>query len=461
MSSPTASVNGKEVKFNLSDDHFEWRSLQAESDGKELVRRDSIIAVIPDKQGPEGSSVLLALEEVTQTTEAGESTKQPRLNALRVSGLPEEVTSRSWLKNLPPYLRGTDPGSLGKEDDSSNIHIIISTMSGSQGAKQFYTDVLKPLLAYLSVTGVQVHETQSKETITELTNSAILPRAREGVSQTVILLAGDGGLVDIIKALYANPEENAITPPVVALIPMGTGNALANSTGLMLDSTFGLSTLVRGTPEAAPVFRVSFSGPSDGAEKNVSDVYGAVVASWGMHASLVADSDTVEYRRFGVDRFKMAAKELLYPSDGSESHRYRGKVTLIKKGAGSREEYREVIDRAEHMYVLTTLVSELEKGFRISPRSRPLDGQLRVVHFGPVSPEEAMRLLGLAYQGKHVDEPSVGYEDAEGVRIEFHEKEERWRRVCVDGKIVVVPLGGGMEVRRGDKELVKLVTISR
>lgn len=452
---PSSTVYGKEVKFNLSSEHLAWQFVQASSEKAEQIRRDAIIAVIPDKQGPARSSILLAIEEVTKVNDEGDFSKEPRLKSLKASGLPEEVRSILWVETLPSYLQeGTGT------DGSSNIHVIISSLSGSRGAKQFYTDVLEPLLTNLSAGGAQVHETQSTETITEFTSSVILPRAKEGISQTLILLSGDGGVVDVIKSLYADPETGDITPPVVSLIPMGTGNATANSTGLMRDSTLGLFTLVRGTPEALPVLRARVLARSNGCEK-VLDLYGAVVASWGVHASLVADSDTPEYRRFGVDRFKMAAKELLHPSDGSESHRYKGKVTLIKRDQRSGEEYNEVIDRAEHMYVLTTMVSELEKGFRISPRSRPLDGQLRVVHFGCVAPEEAMRLLGLAYQeGKHVDEPGVGYEDVEGIRIEFDEEEERWRRVCVDGTIVPVALGGWMEVRRAEKELLKLITHS-
>lgn len=458
-SQQSTTVDGKEVKFRLSNEHLEWEFVQAsDASEKGKVRRDAIIAVIPDAQGHEdSSSTLLTIEETAQQDEAGEATREPRLKALKTSGLPDELKTMSWVETLPSYLRAA-----AGSDGSSNIHVIISWVSGSRGAKKLYTDVLEPLLTYLSVGEVQVHETQTAETITEFTRSVVLPRAREGVSQTLILLSGDGGLVDIIKTLYAaDPESGDITPPVVALIPMGTGNATANSTGLMKDSTLGLSTLVCGTPEDVPVFRARVLTLSDGSEK-VLDMYGAVVASWGMHASLVADSDTPEYRRFGPERFKMAAKELLYPADGSESHRYKGKITLIKRDKGSGEEYREVLEGTEHMYVLTTMVSELEKGFMISPRSRPLDGQLRFVHFGPVSPEEAMRLLGLAYQGgKHVDEAGVGYEDVEGARIDFDEEADRWRRVCVDGTVVPVAPGGWMEVRRAEQELIKLVTAPR
>ena len=126
------------------------------------------------------------------------------------------------------------------------------------------------------------------------------------------------------------------------------------------------------------------------------------------------------------------------------------------------------------MYILATLVSNLEESFTISPHSEPLDGKLRVVSIGAVRPEEVVRLLGLAYQGgRHVDDEKgiVGYEEVEGLRIEFeedddhgveHESEKgRWRRVCVDGLIVECPRGGWVEVRRDRvRSVVDLVTQS-
>ncbi len=132
--------------------------------------------------------------------------------------------------------------------------------------------------------------------------------------------------------------------------------------------------------------------------------------------------------------------------------------------------------RRKHMYILATLVSNLEENFTVSPHSEPLDGKLRVVSIGAVGPEEVVRLLGLAYQGgKHVDDEHgvVGYEQVEGLRIEFEEDDDdvegnggesergRWRRICVDGLIVECPSGGWVEVRR-DKErtVVELVTQS-
>lgn len=187
------------------------------------------------------------------------------------------------------------------------------------------------------------------------------------------------------------------------------------------------------------------------------EIYGGIVFSWGLHASLVAASDTAEYRKHGVERFKMAAQELLAPSDGSESHRYRGRVSIRRGATGGFREF-EPMEQNEHMYILATLVSNLEEHFCISPESKPLDGQMRLVSFGAMDAGELMKILGLAYQrGKHVEDKSVRYEAIEGLRIDFEEGEEKWRQVCIDGKIVAVEQGGWVEVRKERRTGVRLV----
>ena len=119
------------------------------------------------------------------------------------------------------------------------------------------------------------------------------------------------------------------------------------------------------------------------------------------------------------------------------------------------------VDRTEHSYVLATLVSHLEKGFQISPSSQPLDGKLRLLHFGPMNGDEVMKIMTGAYQGgKHTEDPRVGYETIDGLRVEFDEQDARWRRICVDGKIVRVEQGGWVEVRSGaGKSVVDLIAL--
>ncbi len=139
----------------------------------------------------------------------------------------------------------------------------------------------------------------------------------------------------------------------------------------------------------------------------------------------------------------MAAKEALFPSDESAPHAYKGEVSLRRP---SQDNWTR-IERQEHGYILATFVSQLEAGFTISPHSKPLDGKLRLVDFGALSGEEAMDVMTKAFQGgKHIEEEAVGYQEIEAMRIDFKEDDERWRRICIDGKIIAVEEGGWLEL---------------
>ena len=252
--------------------------------------------------------------------------------------------------------------------------------------------------------------------------------------------------------------------PIVVLFPLGTGNASFHS--IHQSSTIpsiyvqGLRTLLRGTPKPLPIFQAKFSPDAKlltNEARTATPVpdgilYGAVVASYGLHATLVADSDTTEWRQHGDKRFGMVAQNLLSPADGSLPHAYKADVTF-KNGSEER------IPRSEHGYILLTLVAKLEKTFTISPDSEPLDGKLRIVHFGPLDGKEVMSIMGSAYDGgKHVEREEVGYNSVQDVRIDFKESGEdyTWRRVCIDGSIVAVEEGGWVEVSMSEGEVLQV-----
>ena len=446
---------------SVMEDHLQCSNQQTQEEVSIAI--DNIVCILPISGNGESEYSVLFLETQSESSDPQATSDYTRVARIKTASLPSTLLSRYLCRELPRHL----------DSPNANIHVVLSTCSGTGKAKKVFQDVLQPFLSYLGLTGYEVHETQSAQTITELTRSKFLPCAQLGVHQTIILLSGDGGLVDIVDSFYSSAEE-ILAPPCIALIPTGTGNAMANSIGL-LRPEMKLVILLQGKPTPMPVFAASFSPKAqyvtnEGrdrapicnkpvAENQDQRIYGAVVASWGIHAALVADSDTAEYRGFGADRFKLAAKELLSPSDGSPTHRYRGMLSLTKpEGVTKQQQHMGSMQHDEHMYVLATLVSRLERGFTISPDSSPLDGCLRIVHFGPMPPEEAMRLMSKAYQGGlHVDDEAVTYTEIEGFRIDFRENDERWRRVCIDGKIVAVEQGGWMEVHREPRCLLNLV----
>ncbi|MCJ1414178.1 hypothetical protein MMC32_000503 [Xylographa parallela] len=435
------------------------------------IHFQDVIALLPpaSKLGAsQGKDYTLLRIGKTEVGDNGFNEKEESMTAesIKVGNPPEVLLDHFLISRLPEHL--SFPSG---ENDECNLHIVVSVKSGICEAEVFFDDVVQAAFNALGLLEqhYQVHKTSSEQSVKEFVNNVLGPRAGSGTAQTVLLLSGDGGIVDLINVLQIF-RSTKFLQPTIGLLAMGTGNALANSAGLNRDSTRGLRSFLRGHPQNLPTFTASFSPnsrqmidegrrtePLDTKENPDGVIHGAVVCSWALHASLVADSDTTEYRKFGPQRFQMAAKELLAPSDGSKPHLYSGRVTLYKKN-GNGQEYTEHLNRTKHMYILATLVSNLEEKLSISPHSTPLDGQLRLVHFGEIPSDEVMRILGLAFQGgKHVLEASVGYDSIEGMRIELNEEESHWRRICVDGKIIQVGKGGWVVIRKELGAVVNLV----
>ena len=449
------TVRGKEAQLTY-DPEDDGGSLKIQVSGSEdeIISNRSIIAVITDyKRGEEGNESIqkiLVLSSVRSSI-PDSPLKDYRFEEIHTTSLPQEFVDANLVS---PRI-----ASLSNRSDSVLLYVVVSIGSGTGQAQQYFDNVVNPAFTASGIHdyGYYVHTTYSSTSISEFTKTLILPRANEGRHQTILLLSGDGGVADTLNVLLSSSRSPKYVKPVLGLVAMGTGNALANSTGLNRDLTRGLRHFYRGQPHPLPTFTATFSAGSEllvdesrSAEPlgESGAVYGAVVCSWALHASLVADSDTTAYRKHGTARFQMAAKELLAPSDGSAPHTYKGKITLTKRNA-TGEQIHEVLESREYMYLLATLVSNLEEKLIISPGSKPLDGELRLLRFPPVSPPEVLKILGLAFQGgRHVEDQAVGYDVIEGMRIDFDEPDGRWRRICVDGKIIRVGEGGWVELKK-------------
>ncbi|KAL8803348.1 MAG: hypothetical protein Q9182_003236 [Xanthomendoza sp. 2 TL-2023] len=466
--SSTGTALGKEVGFQYVDG-----SLIIRGNGEESYIHDQdVIAVVPDVRadgkGEAQPQLILRLTSLPMSPKG--TTSRLAFEPLAVTNLPQSYVEKHRLMTAPNHLR-VPPN----KDGSQNLYVIVSTRSGIGEAWHFFEDILSKALTAIGVSHeigremYNVHVTDSEKSVTEMVAKVILPRANQGIEQTVILLSGDGGVVDIVNVLLSGSRSDKYVKPTIGLIPMGTGNALATSSELNRDGTRGVAGLLRGVPQSIPTFTTHFSPASvfltdEGRkqeplpiESGHRVVHGVVVCSWALHASLVADSDTTEYRKFGAERFQMAVKQLMEPEDGSGPHVYVGKITLYRTD-GKGQEYSEEIPDTKTSYIVATMVSNFEKSLTISPASKPLDGQMRVLRFGDISGADVMRLIGMAMTGGgHEKDEMAQYAPINGLKIEFDESESRWRRVCVDGKIIQVEEGGWMEVRRSNKDILNLV----
>ncbi|KAF8860580.1 hypothetical protein BDZ45DRAFT_619607 [Acephala macrosclerotiorum] len=443
-SSSSSDTESSTTNYGHVDDepaHFTYRD-GALSWGSSKLLDENIICVTAQPASSTAHTIfsLAPVEEGSQTPF--------ELRTTRTTLLPQDFLDRHLFKGLPIYLQ-----------EDNEIHVLISTLSGTGLAPSFFDAILHPVLVAIGLADSKysVLRTKDTESVIEFARAILLPLANDGKKQTVLMLSGDGGMVDTVNGLLEDGKRaESYKRPTLAQLPLGTGNALFHSlhkpTDAGLPSIYiqGLRTLLHGTPKPLPIFRATFSpgarlitneAQTTSPLKN-NTLYGAVVASYGLHATLVADSDTTEYRKHGDKRFGLVAKDLLFPEDGAKPHAYHAEVTLLKDG------HKEIVNREEHGYVLSTLVSNLEKTFTISPDSKPFDRALRVVHFGALNGEETMDVMKAAYDdGKHVGADNVGYDSVETLRIDFKEPGEswKWRRCCIDGLIVGVEEGGWME----------------
>jgi hypothetical protein len=103
----------------------------------------------------------------------------------------------------------------------------------------------------------------------------------------------------------------------------------------------------------------------------------------------------------------------------------------------------------EHSYLLLSHVSHLEPTFPIAPKQSPLSSTISVVQIGPMTGEGLMGVMQAVYNNSsHLKMEDVKF--VEGVKeVEFvvNEEDERWRRICIDGDIVIVEQNTVVSVR--------------
>ncbi|EAQ87278.1 hypothetical protein CHGG_03897 [Chaetomium globosum CBS 148.51] len=400
----------------MTTQHVNSAAGESLEDAITKIKREEVVFVVPKDSGS-GYRIYSLVEG---STSDGEKPLNLEVVQCEQHQLPEDLSGFLLGQGRLP------PAHLGPPRE---VHVVVSTHSGLKLAEDFYQGVLRSLLGAVGLEsseikgqgGYQVTVTESSDTIRDFAQG--LGRDGYATERTVILLSGDGGVTDFLNGQDRGPPppDNALLP-TIALLPLGTGNALFHSLHKPLYTT---TTTTNPTP--SPL------------------------------------SDTPAYRVHGAKRFAMAAGELL-----KLGHVYDVVVGVRRGGdgggGGSEGESGEGVEGEGgeggngFNYILATLVSNLEKTFAISPKSRPLDGRLRLVHFGDVGGAKTMEIMMAAYrEGEHVGMPEVGYEDVDEVKVTVAEEDPRWRKVCVDGSIVELERGGWVRVGREERERVKIL----
>ncbi|ODQ77124.1 hypothetical protein BABINDRAFT_163851 [Babjeviella inositovora NRRL Y-12698] len=321
-------------------------------------------------------------------------------------------TDAVQVTELPLYLR-------------NHVLVIDSASSGAgRGASPgIYQQVIQPLFEILAIKHQYVL-TQSATHIAEI--AASLSHERD---TTVLIISGDTSIQEFVNGLgkIATPKKIFI-----ATIPHGTGNALSRSLRPDNGPLLAVKSLLEGSFGAFPIYEVQFPPLSSfvASSEPVSLLKFVVVLSWGFHASLVADSDTPEMRKLGLQRFQVAAQDNL-----KREQIYHGTVEILAKGNVL------TADNGPFSYVVVTPVTRFEPTFEISPQGNVFENSLYLVSFkGVEKNEEILEIMHKVYAaGSHIHDPRVTYQKimpGDVLKLAVNESGETKRRVCVDGAIV-------------------------
>ena len=185
---------------------------------------------------------------------------------------------------------------------AARVYAIVSAQSGAGLATTTSDNLLRPLLELYDIEPT-VHTTASKTSHSEYLQTAEFALDHENI---IVIFGGDTIIYDLLNSL---PKNRNITPShrfTICPIPCGTGNALAMSLGttsipIGISKVFGISDSGTFHDAILPVMKITIREPQ---QERI--VWGAVVLSWGLHASLVSDSDDPEMRRqHGANRFSV------------------------------------------------------------------------------------------------------------------------------------------------------------
>jgi hypothetical protein len=181
MPTSEAAVNGEPVGFSYENNALTWIKAPGTVSNREdkgSILESDILAIIPTSTTPPAHTVY-TIPIVSTPENTALPVPDVQLHQTTLLGAPEAFISKLLLSSPTPHL------SLPAED----IHVVISSKSGTGKAAAFFESVLAPALKVLGLgeDGYQVVHTTSSETITELAGGTLREKAGRGVRQTVIL----------------------------------------------------------------------------------------------------------------------------------------------------------------------------------------------------------------------------------------------------------------------------------
>lgn len=258
--------------------------------------------------------------------------------------------------------------SLAKHDDSTLI-ILDSVRSGigRNEDNDFYSIVIAPILKELNKNHSYI-KTTARDSVEQFAQSLNPSQDYE-----IWIISGDTTISEFCNHLPSKPTiRNSLR---ILPLPMGTGNAWANSLGFDSPITALRNRLNdRLKPKDFPLYKAILP--------NGYSIIFFMIFSLGFHANLLHACEDPKYASMGTERFKMAAQTIL--------DNYGLDINVTLNGLQRSYSYFALIN-----------TPNLEATYKPSPRSNPLEKELRLLgYFSSLERSKLIKKIMQGYQNK-------------------------------------------------------------
>ena len=429
-------LDNREVKFSYNRDRADYDLCWSDAHDQNChgrIFQENIIVVIPANDARDGYYIFSMVGGNERPEYHKESDFAYRLRKQYAAGLPHQFLQRYPMYSLPKHLF-----CLWSRKNSSKFHVIVS-QAGSSRANEFLKAIVQPTLDAIELPrdSYSLHRITLEQPLGQLISHTIRPLAKAGIAQTILLVAGNQTLNELINDLALENNENPIyVAPVIGVLALGQNNRFAYSLEQETSSTsLGLNAFFKGKPEPLPLARVSLSDgwswQVDGRQRE-GEVAKILYASSSVSLGPAPCASQLDNNK---SETQSAASVI--------PHAYRNK--LIIRTSARRD---EVIEGDQHCYAS----AEIHTNNTSWPATLSFAySALRPgAHFQEFSTSEREN-------GEHLDADTCRHEEIESLRLEFRgtKDSDPDRSISIDGRIIQcsmeegwleiepVPLGGG------------------
>jgi len=283
-----------------------------------------------------------------------------------------------------------DAAADAREDDrpvtKPSRLLVFANPAAGKGEADAVLGRIAQLLRIEQIT-LDVHHAGSAEALSSAAHGARL----KGVDG-VLVLGGDGTINAVVHGLLSRPATDVVPP--LAIMPLGSGNALACDLGVT-DIETGIARLLIGETRPLDVISVT-SGEHR--------FHALTIVGWGLAADVSGTAQS--WRLLGQRSYGMALR--------LETLRNKPRYARLEVALAGRGE--EMVQGPYTMLLLAN-TRHTGHGMLVAPRAAIDDGLLDLVEVLPVGLTKRIQTLRSLWDGSHLDSPAVRWRHVRGVTL--------------------------------------------